>query len=155
MNFYFAYGSNMNPSRVEKRQMPFSGCEAGVLKGYRLIFNKRSALIPGAASANIEMAADDRVEGVIYALQDESGIEAMDPFEGYPVRYDRSLVEIQTKQRNVQSWVYIANEDYRQSGLLPATWYLNHLLAGQPYLSQPYFERLSRQPCLPETDLEP
>jgi gamma-glutamylcyclotransferase len=155
MNFYFAYGSNMNPSRVESRQMPFSGFESGVLKGYRLVFNKRSTIIPGAASANIEPAADDQVEGVIYALKDEYGIDAMDPFEGYPVRYDRTLVDIEMKQSNVQSWVYIANEAYRQSGLLPAAWYLNHLLAGEPYLSQPYFERLCRQPCLPNSDLEP
>tara|TARA_R110002111_G_scaffold57953_1_gene97927 strand:- start:50 stop:517 length:468 start_codon:yes stop_codon:yes gene_type:complete len=155
MSYYFAYGSNMNPARVEKRLMPFSGFEAGVLEGYRLVFNKRSTIVPGAASANIEPALGERVEGLIYTLKDESGIETMDPFEGYPHRYNRKLVQIETTGRGVQSWVYIANEAYRQSGLRPASWYLNHLLAGKPYLSEAYFERLARQECLPDSDVEP
>ena len=155
MHYYFAYGSNMNTARVTKRQMPFSGFEAGVLEGYRLVFNKRSTIYPGTASANIEVADNDRVEGLLYALEDDRGIESMDPFEGYPVRYDRSLVSIQTAQATVQSWVYIANQAYLAPGLKPASWYLNHLLAGERHLSRPYFERLSAVVCLPDSDVEP
>jgi len=155
MHYYFAYGSNMNTARVKKRQMPFSGFEAGMLEGYRLVFNKRSTIYPGAASANIEISDNDNVEGLLYALEDDRGIEAMDPFEGYPVRYDRTLVSVQTSQAIVQSWVYIANQAYLAAGLRPASWYLNHLLAGERYLSRPYFERLSSVVCLPDSDVEP
>lgn len=155
MHYYFAYGSNMNAARVKKRQMPFSSFESGVLEGYRLVFNKRSTIYPGAASANIESNPDDKVEGLLYALEDDQGIEAMDPFEGYPVRYDRTLVSIQTAGSTVQSWVYIANQTYIAEGLRPASWYLNHLLAGELYLSRPYFEKLSLIDCLPDSDVEP
>ena len=52
-HFYFAYGSNMNPERVEKRGLNIGSITAGVLEGYYLSFNKRSVVHLGAASANI------------------------------------------------------------------------------------------------------
>ncbi|MDZ7686172.1 MAG: gamma-glutamylcyclotransferase family protein [Gammaproteobacteria bacterium] len=65
-HYYFAYGSNMNPERVEWREMPFVELHGGVLRDYRLVFNKRSAKYPGTASANVVASPDDRVEGALY-----------------------------------------------------------------------------------------
>jgi len=159
-HFYFAYGSNMNPERVEKRGLNIGSITAGVLEGYYLSFNKRSVVHSGAASANIiqqtlEEPIPRRVEGVVYQLVDEYQIELMDPFEGYPVRYDRIKVNVQTLEGEISVWTYTANVEYLQEGLQPNRWYLNHLLAGKPYLSEEYYQELESTICLPNSNLEP
>lgn len=155
MSFYFGYGSNMNNERVIKRQMPFTESLAGQLHNYRLVFNKRSVKYPGAASANVQPHDGGIVEGVLYRLESEQNIEMMDPYEGYPVRYSRYLLPVATANGVVDAWVYIANPDYIQEGLKPARWYLNHLLAGEAYLSPGYFQQLSETTCLADSDIEP
>ena len=129
-SYYFAYGSNMNSRRVQARAMAYDSVEGAVLPGYRFAFNKKSVKFPGAASANV--VANDRssVEGVLYHLCDEKQILAMDPYEGYPIRYDRKLLNVNTLAGQVAVWVYIANADYIEEGLRPTQWYLRHLLCG-------------------------
>jgi len=170
-HYYFAYGSNMNPDRVVSRNVKFDSIESGTLSGFYLVFNKRSVAYPGAASANImreEVSVNDKknrtvenrivenrtVEGLIYHLKDEAQISMMDPYEGYPVRYDRIQVEVQTSTTPRLVWTYIANPEYIQEGLKPNKWYLDHLLAGRPYLSNDYYNQLSRIVSLPDSDIE-
>ena len=155
VHYYFAYGSNMNPARVEKRQMGFQHVTAGRLSHYRLAFNKRSVKYPGAAAANVMIAPGQEIEGAIYRLTEPREIEKMDPFEGYPRHYDRQVLPINTEQGILPAWVYVANEGYVAEGLKPARWYLNHLLAGREFLSAGYFNSLGRTVCLPDSDIEP
>jgi gamma-glutamylcyclotransferase (GGCT)/AIG2-like uncharacterized protein YtfP len=153
--YYFAYGSNMNPKRVAGRQMDFASHFSGRLDDYRLAFNKRSVKHPGAASANVVHAPGDYVEGVVYELTAPEQIETMDPFEGYPRRYLRHPMSIDCEAGSVLAWVYMATQEYVVDGLRPAKWYLEHLLAGRPYLSDDYYQTLSQVECLPESELEP
>lgn len=155
MTYYFGYGSNMNQQRVMKREMPFTEILGGTLHGYELAFNKRSVKYPGAASANVIGRANSLVEGVLYKLDGLAAIEKMDPFEGYPIRYSRYELPVETATGQVTAWVYTANADYITEGLKPARWYLNHLLAGKEFLSPAYYESLSITPCLPDSDIEP
>jgi gamma-glutamylcyclotransferase (GGCT)/AIG2-like uncharacterized protein YtfP len=154
-DYYFAYGSNMNRSRVESRKMDFTHCETGILTNYRLAFNKRSVKYPGAAAANVMQSTGQQVQGIVYHLSDAAQIMAMDPFEGYPHRYNRVLAPIQTANGLLDVWVYIANANHVQEGLRPAVWYLNHLLAGRDYLTPDYVKNLETTSCLPDTEMEP
>ncbi len=153
--YYFAYGSNMNPDRVKLRGMAVRSYMGGQLSDYRLVFNKRSTIFPGAASANIMVSSGSVVEGVIYELESHQTIESMDPFEGYPIRYSRHIVSIATRKGALNSWVYTANEDHIQEGLKPAKWYLDHLLAGKEFLSPSYYMDLARVDPLPDSHIEP
>jgi len=155
VDYYFAYGSNMNPDRVRLRGMVFDHVMAGVLGDYALRFNKRSVKYPGAASANVVAHAGAVTEGVLYRLSHPDQILAMDPFEGYPVRYDRLVLPVRSGGGACAAWVYIANADHIAEGLLPARWYLDHLLAGSAYLSEPYVNRLRATECLPDSTGEP
>ena len=156
VEYYFAYGSNMNPARVQKRRMGFHSAEAGRLHHWELRFNKRSVKYPGAASANVMARQHAVTEGVIYRLTHPEQIEMMDPFEGYPVRYNRLALPIAVSAGNeVHAWVYIANEDHITEGLSPARWYLEHLLAGRDFLTPGYVARLETTICLPDSDVEP
>ena len=153
--YYFAYGSNMNPTRVRRRKMQFDSYSGGWLEGYRLVFNKRSTILPGAASANVDLEPDSKVEGVLYRLTRPEEIEVMDVFEGYPRGYNRELLPIVCGSRVISAWVYIANQEFVAEGLKPARWYLEHLLSGAPYLSHDYYQALKQTETLPDSSIEP
>ncbi len=155
VHYYFAYGSNMNPARVKKRKMEFHSHERGSLEHYRFAFNKRSVKYPGSASANVNAEQHHITEGVVYRLKEPEQITMMDPYEGYPIRYNRLALPIQVETGVVEAWVYIANDDYVMEGLRPNRWYLEHLLSARAHLSDGYYEMLAATLCLPDSDVEP
>ncbi|HBX54893.1 gamma-glutamylcyclotransferase family protein [Pseudomonas sp. UBA2684] len=143
MGWYFAYGSNMNPARMQARGLHVLEAMRGRLAGYALCFNKRAHDRPGYAYANICYQRDGLVEGVLYRLAALEEIAKLDPFEGTPIYYSRERLPIVTAQGVQPAWVYIANPAFRQEGLLPASDYLAHLLAGREFLSEGYYSALS------------
>jgi len=162
---YFAYGSNMNPERVRQRGMAFSHVSAARLEGFTLAFDKTSSAHPGLGHANIAHAPGGWVEGVLYWLDGVDEIRRMDPFESTPVNYSREVVRVRVHVDHLPSlpvpdgidgedgsilvptWTYVANPAVRRSGLLPPRSYLEHLLAGRPFLSEGYAAMLARWPC--------
>jgi gamma-glutamylcyclotransferase (GGCT)/AIG2-like uncharacterized protein YtfP len=145
INYYFAYGSNMNPARMRARGIDFIDQRAGRLPGFKLCFNKRASGKQNIAYANIGYQRDGAVEGVLYGLQRPDDIAVMDPFEGSPVRYSREVYSVTTVEGAVNAWVYVANAAMLAEGLLPEQNYLNHLLAGREWLSDDYYCWLSAQ----------
>lgn len=144
---YFAYGSNMNPARVRERGLQFEALAGASLRGYRLAFNKASNLHPGVGHANLQLAPGEYVEGVLYWLAGAAEIVKMDHFERTPINYSREIVQVEVEQQLVNTWTYFANPAVRRSGLKPPRTYLDHLLAGRDYLSEPYYQALARQEC--------
>lgn len=145
--YYFAYGSNMNPARMAGRGMRYRQSMPARLAGWQLAFNKRAHGKSGIAYANI-VPSDGLVEGVLYRLRDDREITRMDPFEGHPVRYRRECLAVETPQGPIHTWVYIANDDWQADDLKPERWYLNHLLSGRPWLTDRYYRRLLMVECL-------
>ncbi len=151
MDWYFAYGSNMNPARMQARGLSVSEVLPGRLPGYGLCFDKRAAdRAPGRAYANICYQRDGVVEGVLYRLQGADEIAKLDHFEGTPVYYSRERMPIVTAAGVQAAWVYIANPAFRQAGLLPSADYLAHLLAGREWLPEAYWDALAAHPCHPD-----
>lgn len=143
---YFAYGSNMNPARVQERGLVVLGLCGARLLGKRLVFDKVSRLHPEAAHANIVHAPGRVVEGVLYRLVGADEILKMDPFERAPWNYGRDVVQVVVRGEAVWAWTYFANDAVRRSGLHPPAAYLAHMLAGKAHLSPGYYQRLSQTP---------
>jgi cation transport regulator ChaC len=151
MGWYFAYGSNMNPARMQARGVQVSEAVAGRLSGYALCFDKRAVdRDPGRAYANIRYQRDGVVEGVLYRLAEPDEIAKLDPFEGTPIYYSRERLPIVTAHGVQPAWVYIANPAFRQDGLLPSADYLAHLLLGRAFLSETYWSALAAWPSHPD-----
>jgi hypothetical protein len=162
---YFAYGSNMNPSRVRERGIAFHSAVGARLSGFALAFDKSSKDHAGVGHANLAFAPGSSVEGVLYWLESAAEITKMDPFESTPINYSREVVRVQLVAESqdthatdsglngdgssglVSSWTYFANAAVRKPGLVPARSYMNHLLAGRPFLSRDYYRRLAEWPC--------
>lgn len=143
MSYYFAYGSNMNPARMQARGLQVDAAMAGHLPGFALCFNKRAHDHPGRAYANIRHQAGAMVEGVLYRLAAAAEILKLDPFEGTPVYYSRERMPVHTAQGLIPAWVYVANPAWRADGLAPSRAYLAHLLAGREHLSPSYWATLA------------
>ena len=148
---YFAYGSNMNPDRVRERGIAFTAAAGARLLNLALVFDKRSVRA-GEAHANIVYAPGDEVQGVLYRLATPHQIEKMDPFEKAPVNYGRDVVVVQdlAQGTSVTAWTYFANDAVREAGRHPPQAYLDHLLAGRPFLTAAYYEQLLQHPVAEE-----
>ena len=72
----------------------------------------------------------------------------MDPFEAAPVNYSREVVIVAAAGEQVAAWTYFANTAVIRPALRPERSYLEHLLAGRDYLSEQYYEWLSRTACV-------
>ncbi|UYG02397.1 gamma-glutamylcyclotransferase [Halomonas sp. LR3S48] len=142
MPYYFAYGSNMNVARVEARIGATRRSLSGVLLDHALRFDKASR-VAGIAHANVVPVAGEKVEGALFELLEPGQIERMDPFEGYPSEYERHRLPIVTREGPIEAWVYIAAPGTTAKALKPAREYLDHLLAGEPFLSVEYHRRLA------------
>ena len=135
----------MNSTRVHERGLDVRSAMAGFITNYALRFNKCSKNHSGIGYANIVFATNYQVEGVLYELVSAQEIFKMDRFENAPINYSRDLVAVNIAGGLTQwAWTYFANPAVLQDGLLPSKEYLDHLLAGQSYLSESYFDNLVR-----------
>jgi len=138
----------MNQQRMLARKLNFVSAQAGSLQRAELLFNKRAADAPHRSYANVGFHPRRAVQGVLYELVDGAEIEKMDPFEGTPRLYSRDIFTIVTAQGDIPAWVYIANEAMLADDLSPASWYLEHLLAGREFLTPEYYRALAKTPCV-------
>jgi gamma-glutamylcyclotransferase (GGCT)/AIG2-like uncharacterized protein YtfP len=153
--YYFSYGSNMDARRMARRGLSVVSARSAYLPDHVLRFNKRASNMPRHAYANVMPEPDSRVEGVLYELADENDIVKMDPFEGAPVRYRRELVSVYALSGRVETWTYKAQPAWLEEGLLPARWYLEHILAGSLWLSPGWRAWLESHPCDESLTVEP
>lgn len=146
---YFAYGSNMDASRMLGREVPFRVREAARLDGFQLLFNKVASRRPREGYANIVPCTGETVEGILYHLAGKSGLDALDRFEGAPDHYRRIEVEVLTSRGSrVRAAAYQAGREWQRPGLRPSREYMDHLLAGSDLLSPRYVARLRAMPPL-------
>jgi gamma-glutamylcyclotransferase len=149
MNWYFAYGSNMNAVRLFEERLKPEGVTrgarvAGRLDGWRLAFNKRARAPVGAGAANIVPAAGEVVHGTLNLLP-AKGFEILDRYEGVAGgHYERSVVPVMRTDTGatIEAITYVAllvGEELR-----PTRDYLGHLLAGRDLLPHAYCAWLCR-----------
>jgi gamma-glutamylcyclotransferase len=143
---YFAYGTNMNADIMARKELSYNVRQAATLDGYGLRFNKRSlrALLPDLIGfANIVVAAEEKVEGVLYEMSDQL-LDRLDTLERHPEHYQRIEVTVQTNEGPLACYTYHAQPDKIAEGLIPSRNYINHMLAVCDLLSPTYRDRLDR-----------
>lgn len=149
--YYYAFGSNMNDTRMTKRGVNFTRKVRGTLDGFRLSFNKKSGMT-GIGYANIE-PGNGEVEGVLYEIT-EAGLRNLDKYEGVNAgHYRRDTVKVRTPDGElVEAAVYVAEAGMTQEGLKPTREYLDHLLAGKEELSPEYYAQLAKVKAAPNPE---
>jgi gamma-glutamylcyclotransferase len=153
MNWYFAYGSNMDADRLFAKRLQPEGVAAGEriagrLDDWRLVFNKIARTPTGAGVGNIVLAAGDAVHGTLNALP-AKGLEILDRFEGVAAgHYERRTMRVvrSDTKADVEAITYVALKV--GDGLRPTREYLGFLLAGRDLLPAPYVDWLTATPTL-------
>lgn len=114
--YYFAYGSDMDANRMRERDVNFSWRRRDILKGYRLVFNKRARDNPKAGYANIVPDNECIVEGALYEI-DEEGLNKLDKYEGFQKHYIRNEMLVECERKEYLAHVYAANSVWIVNGL--------------------------------------
>ena len=60
------------------------------------------------------------------------------------MHYDRIRVVVEADSGEEECWIYKAQPEMTSDGLVPSRNYVNHILAGQAFLSQQYFDALDQ-----------
>ena len=144
---YFSYGSNLNTDRMIERGVNFISRKFGILKDYKLVFNKLSSKNPKEGYANIINSKDSVVEGAIYEINNND-ILILDRYEGFPKHYYKQVIDIQSNDGMVKCIVYIANGSKVIEGLKPSKDYLDHILKGKDLLTESYYNNLEKTELL-------
>lgn len=105
INYYFAYGSNLDESQMRFR-CPESGfLSKACLKGYRLDFTRYSSGW-NCGVADIVQNEGSEVWGLVYEIT-ASDFEKLDGYEAYPDAYSRFQTIVETPSGPLQGvWVY-------------------------------------------------
>ena len=138
-DYYFAFGSNMYKEQMKKRKAIFTEMQKGVIKNWKLVFNKTNDKKEGVGYTNIIPNLGSVVEGIIYKV-DKDSIAILDGFEGVPNHYQKVIMPVEnTDKEFIDCVVYIANSSKINNSLKPEKEYLEHLLKGKDFLSESYF----------------
>jgi gamma-glutamylcyclotransferase len=158
--WYFAYGSNMDPSRLFEARLAAANVahgrrRAARLDGWRLAFNKPWARFAGAGVANIVPAPGAVVHGTLNEMP-PAGLDVLDRYEGVPAGlYARHAVAVAVPGAAgpVAAVTYVAARGLVE-GLKPARAYLAHLLAGRDLLPADYAAALAATECVEAEERE-
>ena len=120
MQYYFAYGSNMDQEQMSVRCPSAELVSIGKLLDYRLAFTIFSPK-RNCGCADIISSVGDQTYGLVYKLSDHDML-ALDTFEGSPIHYHRIPVSIVTDLGIVVVNTYEVVT--KQENLLPSTHYL-------------------------------
>jgi gamma-glutamylcyclotransferase (GGCT)/AIG2-like uncharacterized protein YtfP len=100
---YFAYGSNMSQSQMNKRCANPVLLGSAVLHGYKFFINNRGV-------ANIKENSTSKTYGVLYEIT-ERDLKLLDKYEGYPDIYQRQTFKIHYLNTLVYATAYIDNNN--------------------------------------------
>ena len=124
---YFAFGSNLLTSRLQRRCPSARVVTRALAPGHRVVFEKLSEDTSGKATL-VTCKGPDLAVGVVYELS-KGDVDELDAFEGPGYRrVDAFPVTCLDTGQGLQSCTYVAKE--MVPGLRPYDWYLAMIVAG-------------------------
>lgn len=132
MIYYFAYGSNMSPARLQARVGVVELVGTGILEHYALEFRKKGR--DGSGKCDISSVRGSRVFGGLFEIPHE-GLAVLDSIEGLGFGYERLSVEVLIGRERIQAHTYKATRI--DPSAKPFSWYLRHVEEGAKALGLP------------------
>ncbi len=140
--YYFAYGANMDPKRLQEAGVTFAFRERARVLGYKVLMNKKGEL-PKEGRANIIESAAAEAEGVLYKIE-EKGMSVVEDIERYPVERERIYVTVVlgVTKIHIGAYAYVARPSFVGENLAPTNEYVDHMVAASDKLSVEYIRKL-------------
>lgn len=168
LRLYFAYGSNLAPSRLEERKINAKFLGIGYVNHYKFMLNKSSKKDPSIGFANIVPCWNKRVFGALYDLGNigapatseselssnpqisniiAENVHILDKFEGYPDHYERTTIGVNIdwngKSRRLLGFTYMASiEKQSATNLFVKEDYIGKINEGLDFYPEPTNESM-------------
>lgn len=126
LEYYFAYGSNMNLGQMKNRCPSARFLHCTMLRGYKFVYDGCSSR-RGGAVANVVKSENGIVYGALFEV-DETCIKKLDRHEGYPTCYQREVVEVLDDKNNAFKAIIYLRETQQEGQ--PSDEYRNLVLQG-------------------------
>ena len=124
---YFAYGSNLLPTRLQRRCPGARIKTLACARGYRVAFDKLSEDTSGKANL-VRSGSTAAAFGVVYEIP-SAEVDALDTVEGSGyARQEGFAVSCMASGKRLRTMTYMAQQNV--PGLLPFDWYLALVLGG-------------------------
>lgn len=153
--YYFAYGSNLHPVRLQERVPSARLIGTTGLNAHQLAFHKRSD--DGSSKCTIYKTnnADDVVYGAIYTLDPEHK-SLLDKFEGNGLGYTDISITLNHQWLEYNCFTYRAQASHLVADLKPYHWYKEMVMQGAKYLGFPdaYLEKIRSVNSVEDPDHE-
>ena len=153
--FYFAYGSNLFPKRLEQRIGYCRILGVARLNAFQLLFHKQGK--DGSAKCDAHKTGNDQqqIYGVVYALSGDQ-LTILNEIEGLGFGYELETVSVAFihSSESASAKIYLAQSDYINTGLLPYSWYRDFVLYGARFHGLPdaYISRLQQTKVISDPD---
>lgn len=136
MIYYFAYGSNLHPVRLQERVASARLITKTQLKSHQLVFHKLST--DGSSKCGIQQTANQAevVFGAIYEIAEEHK-NLLDSFEGNGVGYTDKFIKLNYQGMELSCFTYYAQVSHIVEGISPYHWYKGMVIEGARYLGFP------------------
>lgn len=118
VHYYFGYGMNTNKGEMAFRCPTAQSVGSAVLMDHAFAFRRFADVYPNEGSV---------VHGALWTIR-EDDLRALDMLEGYPVHYDREIMDVVHDGKYVKAWVYYMQDQSRTG--LPSNQYLYCLTEG-------------------------
>jgi len=129
---YFAYGSNLHPTRLRARIGSADVEGVGFLRERRLVFHKRSTIDGSGKGDAAKAGPGDRVHGALFRLSSEQWSE-LGRIEGAGVGYELLRVVVETNTGEVSASAFEAQPDFVDPTLVPFDWYRALVIEGASF----------------------
>ena len=151
--YYFAYGSNLHPARLQARIPSAELIDTAYLPGYSLRFHKRGGDGSAKCDAWQEQVQDIALPGAVYQMA-AAHKSTLDEIEGPGYRVDYVRIECQSK--SLEAFCYISEPDYVDQSLQPFCWYKELVYRGAKYhdFCQAHLQSIVVVPEKQDQDLE-
>ncbi|MCP5419289.1 MAG: gamma-glutamylcyclotransferase [Gammaproteobacteria bacterium] len=152
--YYFAYGSNLHPTRLRQRTPSCQSLGVAVLFSHALRFHKRGG--DGSGKCNVLPTGDpqDQVYGAVYALVADERM-ALDRAEGLGHGYTLVTRTLRLPGVEREIFYYSADPAYIDDALRPYQWYKDLVIHGSRFHRLPLLYQRALQEVTAVPDIDP
>jgi len=150
---YYAYGSNLHPTRLGARIPSSQLLGVAEVSGYEMLFHKRGADQSAKCNALYSGSPEHRLLGALFSMAAHEKT-ILDEIEG--AGYVVSEVVVQHHGAEQQAFMYVAEQQYIDDSLMPYQWYKDFVCLGAQFLSFPahYVRELIDVDAIADDDAE-
>ncbi len=116
---YFAYGSNMSLTMLDKMGVRYKNVLPAVLHNYELVFSVPDSEKKEYGFASVQFKKGTVVKGLVMEVE-EKYISILDEYEAFPNDYLKENVEVELLNgTNADCFMYVGHPNIVKEGLKP------------------------------------